>query len=299
MSRQKYAVLSMDIEDWYHLDYFAGKACDRTYSMLDGLDAYQQVMESHQIRSSYFVLGEVVPSLKSTLRQMNERGDDIGTHGWGHVRPLTMDVGAFEAEVRSCKNELEDVLGKPVLGYRAPCFSLDRERLDALQRADLKYDSSRILFGDHPLYGELDLQGFEERLPGISCRGEFFEFEISTLLFAGKQIPVSGGGYLRIFPWPVMKGLLKRYLEKAHLYVLYIHPFETSAQPDPVMPQGTSRASQFRCSLGRASVLKKLEALITMLKSHGFEFTTFSALREKMLQEPSWKHSPVSQALRQ
>ena len=275
----------MDIEDWYHLDYFAGRTCDRTYSMLDGLDAYQELMESHQIRSSYFVLGEVVPSLKSTLRQMNDRGHDIGTHGWGHVRPLTMDITAFETEVRSCKHQLEDVLGKPVLGYRAPCFSLDRERLDVLQKVEFKYDSSWILFGDHPLYGDLDLREFEERLPGIRCHGDFFEFEISTLPFAGKQIPVSGGGYLRIFPWAVMKRLLKRYLEQQHLYVLYIHPFETSSRPNPVVPQGVSRASQLRFSLGRASVLRKLEALITMLKANGFEFTTFSALREKMLQE--------------
>lgn len=279
----KYAVLSMDIEDWYHVDYLSGKACDRTYSMLDGLEAYQQLIESHRICSSYFVLGEVVQSLKKTLRQMSDRGYDIGTHGWGHVRPLTMDLRAFASEVQFCKHELEDVLGKPVLGYRAPCFSLDRERLDVLERIGFKYDSSRILFGEHPLYGELDVVGFQERLPGIYCHGDFFEFEISTLPFAGRQIPVSGGGYLRIFPWAIMKRLLNRYCEKQHLYVLYIHPFETSSQPNPVLPQGVSRASQVRFSLGRPSVLRKLEALITMLKVHGFEFTTFSALREKML----------------
>ena len=136
----KYAVLSMDIEDWYHLDYLSGKACDRTYSMLDGLDAYQQLIESHRICSSYFVLGEVVKSLKKTLRQMSDRGYDIGTHGWGHVRPLTMGLRAFESEVQSCKHELEDVLGRPVLGYRAPCFSLDRERLDILMKVGFKYD---------------------------------------------------------------------------------------------------------------------------------------------------------------
>lgn len=283
----KYAVLSMDIEDWYHLDYLPGKACDRTYSMLDGLDAYQQLLEVHRICSSYFVLGEVVQPLKKTLQQISERGHDIGTHGRGHVRPLTMDRGTFESEVRSCKHELEDVLGRPVLGYRAPCFSLDRERLDILVKVGFKYDSSRILFGEHPLYGKLDVAGFQERLPGIYSRGDFFEFEISTLHFAGRQIPVSGGGYLRIFPWAVMKRLLNRYLARQHLYVLYIHPFETSSRPNPVMPQGVSRSSRFRFSLGRGSVFKKLGALITMLKANGFEFTTFSALREKMLQQKS------------
>jgi len=290
----KYAVLSMDIEDWYHTAYLSGKACDRAYSMLDGLDAYQQLIESHRICSSYFVLGEVVQPLKNTLRQISEQGHDIGTHGWGHVRPLTMGLRTFEAEVQSCKNELEDVLGRPVLGYRAPCFSLDRERIDILKKIGIKYDSSRILFRDHPLYGKLDMGGFQEKLPGIYCLEDFFEFEISTLSFAGKQIPVSGGGYLRIFPWAAMKMLLKRYLKKQPMYVLYIHPFETSSQPNPVMPQGISRASRLRFSLGRSSVFRKLEALINMLKAHGFEFTTFSALREMMLHEKSWAHDQGS-----
>lgn len=279
----KYAVLSMDIEDWYHLDYFAGKDCDRTCSMLDGLNAYQELLDSHQIRSSYFVLGELVAPLKSTLRQFSERGNDIGSHGWAHARPLTIDTGSFETEVQFCKSELENALGRAVEGYRAPCFSLDRERLDILKKVGFSYDSSRILFGDHPLYGELDMHGFQERLPGIFCQDDFCEFQVSTLSVTGRQVPVSGGGYLRIFPWMVMKRLVKRYLMHQQLYVLYIHPFETSSHLKPNLPQGTSRASRFRFSHGQAGVLPKLDALIRMLKEHGFEFSTFSALREKML----------------
>jgi len=282
---KKYAVFSMDIEDWYHLDYFSRNACDRTYSMLDGLNAYQQLMETYQIRSSFFVLGELVYSLKSTLRQISAQGNDIGIHGWNHVRPLTMDPRAFEIDVQSCKHELEDALGRSIAGYRAPCFSMDRARLDIIEKVGIKYDSSRGLFGEHPLYGDLDIRGFQKILSGIYRQGDFFEFEISTLLVAGRQIPVSGGGYLRIFPWAVMQRLIKRYIEKQQLYVLYIHPFETSSLPDPDIPQGTSFANRCRFFLGRKSVFRKLEVLIIMLKSHGFEFTTFSALREKMLHE--------------
>lgn len=286
---KKYAVFSMDIEDWYHLDYFAGHHCDRTYSMLDGLYAYQQLIEVHQICSSFFVLGEIIHSLKSTLRQLSAQGHDIGIHGWNHVRPLTMGIKEFEKDIRSCKHELEDALGRPVIGYRAPCFSFDRERLDIIEKVGIAYDSSRILFGGHPLYGELDVQGFQEILPGIYRHGGFFEFEISTLPFAGNHIPVSGGGYIRIIPWMIMKRLINRYIERQQLYVLYIHPFEMSSLPCPDTPQNTSFACRHRFAFGRKSVFGKLNHLIMMLKSQGFEFMTFSALRQNILQEQGIK----------
>ncbi|MEK9628601.1 MAG: polysaccharide deacetylase family protein [Nitrospinota bacterium] len=281
----KYAVLSLDIEDWYHLDYFSGKESNREYSMLDGLEVYRETLASHNIPSSYFVLGEIAQSLKTKLRQLVDQGNDIGSHGWGHVRPLTMDKDSFESEMRSCKQSLEDILGKPVLGYRAPCFSLDRERLDILRDIGFKLDSSRIKFGDHPLYGDLNLDGFHENSQAIYSSKDFFEFEVSTLPIFGKQIPVSGGGYLRIFPWVIMGRLIEKYLKNNSFFTLYIHPFELSSRANPGFPQETDPKNKFRFSLGRSTVVKKLHALIELLRKNDYQFTTFSALRNKLIHD--------------
>lgn len=281
----KYAVLSLDIEDWYHLDYFSGKESDRAYSMLDGLEVYRETLASHNIPSSYFVLGEVAQSLKATLRELCEQGNDIGSHGWGHTRPLTMAAGAFESEVKECKKNLEDILGRPVIGYRAPCFSLDRERLDILKEAGFKLDSSRIKFGDHPLYGDLDVDDFQENSQAIYSSGDFFEFEVSTLPIFGKRIPVSGGGYLRIFPWTIMRALVEQYLKKSSFFTLYIHPFELSTLANPDFPDGIPMLNKIRFSLGRSTVVAKLNSLIGLVRKNGYQFTTFSALREKMIHE--------------
>jgi polysaccharide deacetylase family protein (PEP-CTERM system associated) len=281
----KYAILSMDIENWYHLDYFKGKECDQNYSMLDGLDSYLDIIDSHKIPSSFFVLGELALSLKSRLREINDHKHDLGSHGWAHNRPLNMDVDNFNQEVLRCKMELEQMLGKSIAGYRAPCFSLDRERLNILKEVGYKYDSSRIEFGDHPLYGEIDMNGFKEESPGIYRMDDFYEFQISTLACGGKQIPVSGGGYLRIFPWLLMSKLLKKYLATGSLYVLYIHPFEFSSKINPDFPKGTSLANKFRFSLGRSTVSKKFDRVIQLLKEQGFHFTTFANLRENLMKD--------------
>lgn len=60
----KWAVLSMDVEDWYHLDYFDRRQCDLSRSLLDGLEVYAEFLRERNLPSSFFVLGELAESLE-------------------------------------------------------------------------------------------------------------------------------------------------------------------------------------------------------------------------------------------
>jgi len=274
----------MDVEDWYHLDYLDKSRCDRTHSLLDGLEAYAELLSSFNIPGTFFVLGELARKLTGQLQSLAAGEHDIASHGWDHVRPLTLSPEVFADDLRRSKTEIEDVIGRAVEGYRAPCFSLDRAGLDLVQMAGYKYDSSRILFNQHPLYGTMDVTGFSQCSRNIFHKGDFFEFQISTLLLAGRNIPVSGGGYLRIFPWQLMRSWVKRYLTENELYVLYIHPFELSAQPAPILPQKNKWRTWLRFNYGRSCVSSRLFRLIELLKSNGFIFTTFAELRATLAQ---------------
>lgn len=277
----KKAVLSLDIEDWYHLDYFERDQCDESVSLLDGVERYADLLDQLGLKSSFFVLGELAERLSPTLRGLVGEGHDVGCHGWDHRRPLTMDMDEFERDLVRSKAAVCDASGQVEVGYRAPCFSLDRERLDQVIATGFAYDSSLIEFGDHPLYGSLDMSGFEQPAQGIYRREGFVEFEVSTLPYLKRNVPVSGGGYLRIFPWFLMRHWLRRYLESSDLYVLYIHPFELSMRQPPI-PAGTSVPTRARFSLGRRSVEGRLRSLIELLDSKGFEFTTFRGIRAEL-----------------
>jgi nucleoside-diphosphate-sugar epimerase len=281
----KFAVLSLDVEDWYHLDYFRDSACDRNWSLLDGLDNYNEILENHKVPSSYFVLGELAKKLRAPLRAAAAAGNDVGSHGWNHEHPLRLTADQFATDLHRAKGELEDSLGRPVSGYRAPCFGLDRPRLEQVRSARFDYDSSRIQFKDHALYGSLDLTGYDQISPNIFRQDDFFEFQVSTLKMAGRNIPVSGGGYLRIIPWMIMKKWIDAYLDTNELYVLYIHPFELSRRSNPPLPAGTRFKTRLRFEYGRFGVGRRLSTLIDLLKRNGFEFTTFARLREKLLKE--------------
>ena len=272
---KRYAVLSMDVEDWYHLDYFSGLAPDRSSSMLDGLDVYLSLLEHHSIRTTFFVLSELAEHLGGTLRAMAAAGHEIASHGVAHKRPLRMTVDEFAADLRQSKATLETVVQRRVEGFRAPCFSMDRTRLEEVRKAGYTYDSSRIDFTGHPLYGSLDVADFDAVSAGHSVQHGFHEFEVSTLPVLGKRLPVSGGGYLRIAPWAIMRPLIQRYVDRNPLYVLYIHPFELSQRPQPAATAMLSTPQRLRFGLGRAGVARKLDNLVRLLKNDGFSFVTF------------------------
>lgn len=274
----KKVVLSMDVEDWYHLDYFDASACDTSQSMLDGLDNYLKILEEEKIDSTFFVLGGIAERLKDRLTEIAGGGHEIASHGWSHQRPLTLTPEAFMEELKRSKSVLEEISGREVSGFRAPCFSMDRERLDLVEQAGYRYDSSRIDFADHPLYGTLDMTGFERECDSVFRRGGFHEFEVSTLPLLGKRVPVSGGGYLRIFPWMLMGKLVKRYLGSAEFYVLYIHPYELSTRAEPDLPEGVPALRRFRFRYGRETVPGKMLRLIKLLRENDFHFTTFSEI---------------------
>ncbi len=272
---KRYAVLSMDVEDWYHLDYFSGLAPDRSSSLLDGLDVYLSLLERHSIRTTFFVLSELAEHLGDRLRAMAAAGHEIASHGVAHKRPLKMTVDAFADDLRQSKATLESVVQRSVDGYRAPCFSMDRARLEEVRKAGYVYDSSRIDFTGHPLYGSLQVDDFDTVAPGHSAQRGFHEFEVSTLPVLGKRLPVSGGGYLRIAPWAIMRPLIQSYVNCNPLYVLYIHPFELSPRPLPAAAATLSYPQRLRFGVGRAGVASKLDKLIQLLKKDGFSFVTF------------------------
>jgi polysaccharide deacetylase family protein (PEP-CTERM system associated) len=289
----KWAVLTMDIEDWYHLDYFLRKKCDRSYSFLDGIEVFQEILADWRIPATFFVLGEMARDLRPKLQELKNQGHEIGIHGWDHHRPMTVAPEVFGQNVRRAKETVEDMLSVPVEGFRASCFSLDRERLDILRTADYGYDSSHILFRDHPLYGRLDLTGFQQVSPRIYHQGDFFEFQVSTIRLAGKQIPISGGGYIRFFPWMVLRRLLLKYLNQSELYVLYIHPFELSSRKKPPLPPGSTWTDGLRFQIGRYQVPRRIRALIRLLQERGFNFINFSSLRQELLRRISASGAPT------
>lgn len=279
----KKVVLSMDVEDWFHLDYVHVSDVSQNFSMLDGLDNYQRLLERYNLKSSFFCLDEILQREKVRFRDLYDTGHDIGSHGATHIRPLLMSISDFTEEMKSCYQNILDITNSDCIGYRAPCFSLDEQRLKIIEKIGFKFDASKIDFGIHPLYGQMTLRTFDNINKFVYKRENFFVFEANTCKFYNKSFPSSGGGYLRMFPWKLTKFFLNEHIKNADFYNLYIHPFELShrSMPDPV--RRLPYKNRLRFSLGRRKTLDKLERLINLFGESGYQFTTYSALRSSVL----------------
>lgn len=276
---KKHAVLSIDVEDWYHLDYFSSSITDKNYSMLDGLNNFLEIVDNHNIKTTLFTLSDVAPNVRNELVFAEKNNHEIASHGVSHKRPLTISLSDFKDDLSLSKNTLEQLVGTKVVGYRAPCFSLNNLLIQEIINVGYKYDSSAINFSSHPLYGGIDLSSFDQKYDNVYQNNSLTEFELPTAKVLTKNIPISGGGYLRIFPWIVMKKLLIDYLKNNNTYFLYIHPFELSKKNPPNV-KNVSFLKNFRFKYGQQNTAEKLSSLIELLKRNDFEFHTFKSLMD-------------------
>ena len=108
---KKIAVISIDVEEWFHLEYFKNSKCDKSISTLDGLDNFIDLINKNKIKSSFFIVGELIEYLKTSIKKLDETGHDISLHSFFHERPITLSENDFDFDIKSV-NELKNILAQ-------------------------------------------------------------------------------------------------------------------------------------------------------------------------------------------
>ena len=262
----KRAVLSIDVEDWYHLEYFDRRQCDTSVSMMDDLEQYLKILTDYSITSSFFVLNEIAQNQLSFFQDLSRQGFDIGSHGTDHTRPLAMSTEAFRDDVSACFETMMRINGKAGFGYRAPCFSIGKGwtlfNSKVLPLMQVAWISLTILY-----MAPLIWMVFRSALLRYSRGKISLSSKQQQQHYWGGEFLFLAGAYLRIIPWQVKRYLISRYLSSENLYVLYIHPFELSKQDLPAYPPNTPPSVKFRFSAGRRSCADRLRKVIELLMS--------------------------------
>jgi peptidoglycan-N-acetylglucosamine deacetylase len=186
-----------------------------TREVLDFLDA-------RRVRGTFFVVGETAEAHPELVSEIAARGHEVGLHGWQH-RPLTeLEPDAFRADVTRGKALLEELTGAPVLGFRAPTFSLvpeSRWALDVLAEVGFGYSSS-VLPARSPLFGDPTSPTTPFRWPN-----GLLELPCPVLRAGGLGLPYLGGVYLRAIP-PTASALARSSVGRRQLLWIYCHPYD-------------------------------------------------------------------------
>lgn len=184
------------------------------------------LLDEFGARGTFFVLGWVAERQPELVREIARRGHEIASHGWSHRRVTTLAIPEFRDEVRRSRALLEEISGTPVVGYRAPSFSILTGMAwayDVLLEEGYRYDSSRFPIRRKG-YGSPDVpvSPFFVRRPA----GEMLELPLATTTMWGVRLPAAGGGYFRQLPYALTARALREHGGRGQPAMFYIHPWE-------------------------------------------------------------------------
>ena len=265
------SIFSVDVEDWFHiLDVPSAPAIsewsrlpsrvEKNFSRL--LDIFSEC----GVQVTCFFLAWVGERFPHLVREAAARGHEVASHGYGHRLVYEQDRDDFYDDVRRARLLLEDIAGVPVIGYRAPGFSTTEETpwfFDALAEAGYQYDSS--VFPAPRGHGGMP-EG--RRDPHRVGNGKgILELPVTVADLIGKPMCFFGGGYLRLFPYWLIRKMARRVLAEGRPVVFYVHPREI----DPAHPRlPMSRIRNFKCYVNLRDTEAKVRRVL-----QDFPVTTF------------------------
>lgn len=232
-------IFTIDTEDWFHANYEDGLFCNSSEvqsTVEQNTEVYLKALEENQATATFFVLGFVAEQHPQLVKRIADAGHEIASHGYGHQLVYKQKPEQFREDVYKSKCMLEDIIGKPVIGYRAPSWSITEESfwaLGILNELGFRYDSSIFPFKNF-LYGVKGAPRFSfPAAQYCSSAGELLEIPPSTVKMPFLNIPFSGGFYFRALPYPFIQAFASKVNKEGHPTIFYLHPREI----DPKQPR--------------------------------------------------------------
>ena len=254
---------SVDVEDYFQVNAF-----ERTIPR-DSWGSFEPRVErntrrlldlcaEYGVRGTFFTLGWVAERYPQLVRRIAEHGHEVASHGHGHERASDLSTAAFASDVARAKASLEDITGAPVIGYRAPSFSIGESNLwafDCLAEAGYRYSSS-VYPIRHDHYGTPDWPRFARPV-----RDTLIEIPATTVRLFERNLPAAGGGYFRLLPYAASRWMLRRVNDaEQRPAVFYFHPWEIDAA-QPRVP-GLDAKTSFRHYLNLGRMERRLQRLL-------------------------------------
>jgi len=259
--------MTIDVEDYFQVSAFAPHIAraswdDRECRVERNIDRILQMLAVQDTKATFFTLGWIAQRYPQMVRRIVDGGHELASHGYGHERASDLTQAAFLEDITRAKSILEDLGGVAVRGYRAPSFSIGKGNLwafDALLSAGYRYSSS-IYPIRHDHYGMPDApRHAHEVRPGL------LEVPITTLRLFDRNLPSSGGGYFRLFPYALSRWMLNRVNNADQQSgIFYFHPWEIDVDQPRV--DGISSKTRFRHYVNIGRMERKLTQLLKDFK---------------------------------
>ncbi len=272
-------VCTVDVEDWAQstLDTnlpISSRAGPNMERVLD-------VLAEEHVKATCFILGKFAEKFPGTVRRIAAEGHEVASHGYGHVDVFRMTPAQFREDIRRSKGQLEAMTGMPVLGYRAPDFSIVKESLWALEilaEEGFIYDASI----NPAVMARFGVVGFPRQPVRMEWAGKpsLVELPVATIRLFKRDWPVAGGGYHRLLPFPLIRWVIEKSVLADEVFMAYCHPYEFDPDEFKHLKHSLPLKTRLHQGLGRRGFETKFRQMLR-------EFETALALQvaEKALTE--------------
>ncbi len=261
----------VDLEEWFHVcdvetPYMDPKSWDAAPAFVEkDTDVLLRLLADAKAHGTFVVVGWIAEKYPGLIRKIAAAGHEIGCHGYYHRLVYEQTPDEFRAEIRRARALLREVSGQPVTCFRAPGFSMTRDcfwALTVLAEEGFTTDISIVPASrDHGGVADMAPDTFRLRTPG----GTLDVFPVSVMRVAGRVVPFSGGGYLRLYPLSFVRWGFRQNHRAGRPVMTYIHPREI----DPAQPRLKLPALKgFKYYVGLDTCERKLAEL---LREYRFE----------------------------
>ncbi len=262
------ALLSVDVEDYFQVEAFSDRVSRDEWEQYPSrveanTRAVLDLFDACEVKGTFFILGWVADRYPGLVSEIVRRGHEPACHSFWHRPIFKLSKEEFREDTQRAKDSIEQAAGAPVYGYRAPSFSVTRESfwaLDTLAELGFRYDSS-IFPIQHDFYGIPDAP----RAPFCvqTSSGPLAEFPLTTFRWLGSpNLPIGGGGYLRIFPFWVTRIGVRKASDQGLPVITYVHPWEVDPDQPRLDGRLTSRLRHYTNLRKTSTRLRKLTRLL-------------------------------------
>jgi polysaccharide deacetylase family protein (PEP-CTERM system associated) len=267
------SIISVDVEDYFQVEAFAGEVDreawpDYPSRVVSNTERILDLFDELDVTATFFILGWVAERYPALVRRIHERGHEPACHSYWHRLVYTLTPAEFFEDTLRAKHAIEQAAGVTVYGYRAPSFSITPQSawaLEILARLGFVYDSS-IFPVRHDVYGYPNAHRGPFRVE--TAMGTIVEFPMATFRYkVGPNLPVGGGGYLRILPGWYTRAGIRRIWREGLPVVSYVHSWEMDTEQPRIQAPLKSRLRHY-------TNLAKTERRLRELLALG-DFTSF------------------------
>ena len=113
------------------------------YGARVGLPLILDVLKRHNVKATFFVVGQNVERYPDRVRRILDEGHEVGVHGYTHTPPQRLSPDEEEAELVKALGLLRG-LGANVTGYRSPSWDVSPVTLDLLDKHGFVFSSQMM-----------------------------------------------------------------------------------------------------------------------------------------------------------